>query len=220
MMEAKTPLTTNPLADIPACSFCGRLHTEVEKLIYGPGIYICERCTEVCVSVMIREGVRMKIPGQNVEIDLQALGVKPRFKKVRFQIRHNHVFVAAPFEEPFTTIYTDHIKPVCARLGLQAERADEVFGDQPIIEDIGESINSSQVIVADVTGRNPNVMYEIGIAHTVGRPVLIATQSMDDVPFDLKHYRCIIYEYTPRGCKAFEQKLEGTLRFVAKPVSS
>ena len=61
-------------------------------------------------------------------------------------------------------------------------------------------------------------MYEIGMAHTVGRPVVIITQSVDDVPFDLKHYRCIIYEHTPRGCKALEDKLEGTLRFVASAI--
>jgi nucleoside 2-deoxyribosyltransferase len=205
---------------VPACSFCGRPHTEVQKLIAGPDIYICERCTEVCVVIMLKEGVPIKVPGQVTQVDLQQLGVRPRFKKLRFEIRQNHVFLAAPFSEPFSTIYVDHIKPVCTRLGLRAERADEVFGDQPIIEDIWESINSSQVIIADVTGRNPNVMYEIGMAHTVGRPVVIITQSIQDVPFDLKHYRCIVYEHTPRGCKLLEEKLEGTLRFVASSVQN
>lgn len=57
-------------------------------------------------------------------------------------------------------------------------------------------------------------MYEIGIAHTVGKPVIIITQTMDDVPFDLKHYRCIVYSYTPRGILEFEERIAGTLSFL------
>ena len=196
------------------CSFCGKAAAEVIKLIAGPGVNICESCVQVCGSILVREGVRLKIKGIATEVDLDALGVKPRFKKLRFQIRENHCFLAAPISEPFTTIYADHVKPVAEALRLKIERADELFGDQPIVEDIWEAINSSQIILADVTGRNPNVMYEIGIAHTVGRPVVIMTQSMDDVPFDLKHYRCIVYDYTPRGCLALEERLKATLQFI------
>ena len=56
-------------------------------------------------------------------------------------------------------------------------------------------------------------MYEIGMAHTVGKPVVIITQSIEDVPFDLKQYRCIVYDYTPRGCQQLEEKIAGTLLF-------
>jgi hypothetical protein len=63
-------------------------------------------------------------------------------------------------------------------------------------------------------------MYEIGMAHTVGKPVIIITQKIDDVPFDLKHHRCIIYEYTPRGCAKLEERLSATIRFLKnKPKS-
>jgi hypothetical protein len=58
-------------------------------------------------------------------------------------------------------------------------------------------------------------MYEIGMAHTVGKPVLIVTQDIDDVPFDLKHHRCIMYSYTPKGCAALEEKISGTIRFIS-----
>ena len=67
-----------------------------------------------------------------------------------------------------------------------------------------------------MTGRNPNVMYEIGMAHTVGKPVVMITQNREDVPFDLKHYRYIVYEYTPRGCQLLEEKLIGTVKFLKK----
>jgi nucleoside 2-deoxyribosyltransferase len=196
------------------CSFCGLPASEVTWLISGPGIYICERCVQICVNSLAEKGFKVVVKGTQASIDIATLGVKPRFKKLQFSLRENHIFLAAPLSEPFSTIYADHIKPVCKQWGFQIERADELFGDQPIVEDIWEAINSSQIILADVTGRNPNVMYEIGIAHTVGRPVVIMTQSMDDVPFDLKHYRCIVYDFTPRGCATLEDKLGGSLRFI------
>jgi hypothetical protein len=133
---------------------------------------------------------------------------------MRINKRENHCFYACPFCEPFTSIYSDHCRPAAENAGFTIERADEIFGTEPIIEDIWQGINAAEVVIADVTGRNANVMYEIGIAHTVGRPVVMLTQTVDDVPFDLKQYRCIIYQHTPRGCKELEEKLAGTLRFL------
>ena len=76
-----------------------------------------------------------------------------------------------------------------------------------IVEDIWESINRARILIADLTGKNPNVFYEVGIAHTVGKEVILTTQNIDDVPFDLRHLRHIQYTYTPRGMEAFEQQL-------------
>jgi len=72
------------------------------------------------------------------------------------------------------------------------------------------------VIVADCTGKNPNVFYELGIAHTLGKPVIIITQSARRYPFDIKHIRYIQYEYTPGGLKSFEKKLAEFLREATK----
>jgi hypothetical protein len=55
------------------------------------------------------------------------------------------------------------------------------------------------------------VFYETGIAHTVGKEVILITQNMDDVPFDLRHLRCILYEYTPRGVQILETNLKNTI---------
>jgi nucleoside 2-deoxyribosyltransferase len=90
-----------------------------------------------------------------------------------------------------------------------------VFSTDVVIEDVWEGINSSTFVIADVTGRNPNVMYEVGMAHTVGKPVLLMTQTMDDVPFDLKHRRCVVYEFTPRGCERLEKAIVRTADFVS-----
>jgi len=63
-------------------------------------------------------------------------------------------------------------------------------------------------------GKNPNVFYEIGIAHTLGKQTVLITQRLADIPFDLRHLRVIPYEYTPKGMQKFETSLTETLRFV------
>lgn len=204
------------------CTFCGKDSSEVSKIVAGPGVFICDECIDLAaeivsegggVELLIRTRKALGVDRKN-ELDLRALGFTPQFKTLKFEPREKHCFYLSPFSEPFNTIYRDHVRPSIRRAGFTVERADEIFGTQPIIEDIWEGINGSQAVLADVTGRNPNVMYEIGMAHTVGRPVVIITQNMDDVPFDLKHRRCIMYAFTPRGCDELEQKIEGTLRFL------
>ena len=61
------------------------------------------------------------------------------------------------------------------------------------MEDIWELINKSRIIVADVTGKNANVFYELGISHTIGKDYIVLTQNELDVPFDLKHRRYFKY---------------------------
>lgn len=118
------------------------------------------------------------------------------------------VFVIMPFSEKMTPVYDDHIKKVCDKIGLDCKRADLIFNTESIVNDIWSLIHSAQIIICDCTGKNPNVFYELGIAHTLGKKTICITQNSDDIPFDIKHLRYIQYEYTPRGMKEFEKKLE------------
>ncbi len=118
------------------------------------------------------------------------------------------VFVIMPFAEKLTPVYEDHIKKVCDKIGLDCKRADLVLNTESIVNDIWSLICSAQIVICDCTGKNPNVFYELGIAHSLGKKTICITQNSDDIPFDIKHLRHIKYEYTPRGMKAFEEKLE------------
>jgi hypothetical protein len=95
-------------------------------------------------------------------------------------------------------------------------RADNIYDNRPIIEDIWQRINEARIVISELTGKNPNVFYETGIAHTVGKEVILLTQSMDDVPFDLRHLRCIVYDYTPRGVQTLETNLRNTIEGIIK----
>ena len=138
--------------------------------------------------------------------------INPIFQGRDFVVDEQLVFVFSPFEEPFNTIYSDHIKPSIESIGrLRCSRADDIYDNQSIIEDIWRYTNEARILISELTGRNPNVFYETGIAHTIGKEVILLTQSMDDVPFDLRHLRCIVYEYTPRGISALESNLKSTV---------
>lgn len=97
-----------------------------------------------------------------------------------------------PFSSPFTSVYQD-VKAVLEVGGYQCERADDMWVASHIMTDIIELICTSAVIVCDLSTKNPNVFYEAGIAHTLGKEVILITQSHDDVPFDLRPIRYVPY---------------------------
>ncbi|OAI48214.1 hypothetical protein AYO44_07580 [Planctomycetaceae bacterium SCGC AG-212-F19] len=139
--------------------------------------------------------------------------IKPIFQARNVFVDPDLCFVLMPFGDEYKLqeIYTDQIVPAIKRAGFRHLRADAIYEPKPIMESVWESILKAKVIVAELTGRNPNVLYELGIAHCVGKDVILLSQTIDDVPFDLRHLRVILYELTPRGAKALEQQLEMSL---------
>src|SRR4028119_46996 len=103
------------------------------------------------------------------------------------------VFVLMPFDQKFRDIYEFGIKGAAEDVGAYAERVDEQHFGTSILDRIYNQINKSDVIVADMTGRNANVFYEVGYAHALGKLVLLLTQDADDIPFDLKHHQHTVY---------------------------
>lgn len=131
-------------------------------------------------------------------------------------------FVIMPFREPLNEYYSEIIKPAIHKSGLFPVRADEIYGTQSIIKDIVEKIFESKLLIADLTYRNPNVMYELGVAHSLNKPVIMLVQSTDDIPFDLKHLRTIVYETTKvRWHEKLQESIENTITAVLdKPEDS
>lgn len=103
------------------------------------------------------------------------------------------VFVIMPFDPTMKVVYDEHLVPVMNNLGMTIKRGDAFLSSQSIIDEVWSAIYHSEVCIADCTGRNANVMYELGIAHTLGRPVILISQSVDDIPFGISHRRIITY---------------------------
>jgi hypothetical protein len=102
-------------------------------------------------------------------------------------------FVLMPFDAKFDDIYKFGIKGAADDAGAYAERIDEQIFIEEMLERIFNQINKADVIIADMTGKNPNVFYEVGYAHALNKVVLLVTQSAEDIPFDLKHRQHIVY---------------------------
>ena len=103
------------------------------------------------------------------------------------------IFVLMPFDEKFNDIYEFGIQGAAKEVNAYAERVDNQIFNENILDRIFNQINKADVIVADMTGRNPNVFYEVGYAHALGKIVLLLTQNTNDIPFDLKHRQHIVY---------------------------
>jgi len=102
-------------------------------------------------------------------------------------------FVLMPFDKDFDDIYELGIKAAAKEKGVVAERVDEQTFAETVLERIYRQIETADFVIADMTGRNPNVFYEVGYAHSRGKLCTLLTQRADNIPFDLKQHRHLIY---------------------------
>lgn len=123
------------------------------------------------------------------------------------------VSVMMPFDAAFAAVY-DSIRAAAEAVGLRARRADDIWENPAIIQDVVSLIDRSRIVICDCTGRNPNVFYEAGIAHTLGREVILVTQSDHDIPFDLRHLRYVRYLNNGEGRTALKAILQSRLETI------
>lgn len=126
--------------------------------------------------------------------------------------RQKTCFVLMPFAEGYQEVYDQVYTPVCSANGLRCWRVDEIAGPGSITQDIVEGIIDADIILADLTSQNPNVFYELGIAHAVGNKTIMTCQSVDEVPFDIANYRVILYEQTISGSKQLAKRLSAAIK--------
>jgi hypothetical protein len=121
-------------------------------------------------------------------------------------------FMIMPFHVPLLEeVYRNYVKPTIEATGIECIRGDDVFSTNSIIEDIWSSLCKATFVVGDFTGRNPNVLYEAGIAHTLGKSLIGLTQDIEDIPFDFRHRRVITYRNSPSGYLELQSKLRSTV---------
>lgn len=99
-----------------------------------------------------------------------------------------------PFGGWFDTYYEEIYIPAIKAAGMKPTRADDLYRPGNIVNDIWNYTKSADIILADLTSKNPNVFYELGLAHAIAKPAVLITASMDDVPFDLRSLRVLVYD--------------------------
>ena len=118
-------------------------------------------------------------------------------------------FIAMPFSPPRRTkIYEDYVKaPIEANTPLTCRRVDDMTQSTQIMSDLWTLLLSCSVVIADLSDQNPNVFYELGLAHVLGKPVILIVEDVKDVPFDLRHVRTIVYGDSPRSWEQLSKSI-------------
>jgi nucleoside 2-deoxyribosyltransferase len=104
-----------------------------------------------------------------------------------------HLFIAMPFAKEFNNAYYFGIKQPVEQRGRKCERVDQDAFTGDIVERVKRRVSSCELVIADITGNNPNVFYELGYADGMGKPVILISQEQE-TPFDLKTRRQIRYK--------------------------
>lgn len=120
--------------------------------------------------------------------------MKKKKEKPQDKVPKDICFTIMPFGGWFDNYYEEIYRPAIANTGLVAKRADDLYRPSNIVNDIWDYTKKAKIILADLTGKNPNVFYELGLAHAITKPAILITQSMDDIPFDLRSLRIIQYD--------------------------
>jgi len=155
-------------------------------------------------------------PGDSTYISAKPSERRISFAPHVFQVPDTYVepdlvAVMMPFTMEFGVVY-EAIKQATAACGLRCLRADDIWEDTTIVQDVFNLIFRAQVVIVDFSGKNPNVMYETGIAHTLGKHVVPITQALDEVPFDMRHHRVLKYLSNKEGLAKLSSDLGVKLR--------
>jgi hypothetical protein len=173
-------------------------------------------------KLLEKHGDKVRVLDVSTEVESQEQTIE-RLKKLGASVAvkaGETCFVMQPFASPHGDYYEKIFKPAIDKTGLKPVRADaDIFGTGKIIDQIWRGINAAKVLVAELTTRNANVLYELGLAHALKKPVVLVSSNQPDVPFDLHHIRVIYYDVTDPfwGAKLIEKVAENILSALKNP---
>lgn len=153
------------------------------------------------------------LKGAGHKIEVNPIFGEPN-KNVQFQ---SDIFMIMPFREEYDQVYQNVILPTVADLNLTIKRGDEFSSvSGQIMSEVWAALNACKLVIVETSVENANVYYELGIAHTLGKPAILITQGKDieDFPFDIRHLRFIVYENTIAGGEKLEQDLKKSIIWI------
>jgi hypothetical protein len=172
-------------------------------------------------SISEAQALPDEVPPGTTPPDKVPTSAVPREPRIREFL--DTCFVMMPFGAWFDRYYLDIYAPAIKEAGFEPVRADELFTTGSVVEQIWEQIQKSKVLLADLSGKNANVFYELGLAHAAKKPVVFTSALVEDVPFDLRHLRVIIYdirepEWAPRLRKSISDYLRNAMKEPEKSI--
>lgn len=154
------------------------------------------------------------------------LEVMDALKSLEKEEQRKVCFVIMPFSstkscssDEWSEVFLEVIRPAVEESGydFECQRSEAIQGS--IIEEILDNLNRADLVIADLTDRNPNVFYELGVRHTLRDSTLLVAQRLEDIPFDLQHYAIQVYEWkTKKARDEFKARLKGVIaKIVSEP---
>jgi len=124
-------------------------------------------------------------------------------------------FVVMQFAEPYDTFYREVIQKQAEAAGFEVFRIDEKAGPGVIFQDIQHEIEQAEIVIAEITPVNPNVFYELGYAHALGKPTILLARRGAELPFDIRSFRVVFYNDTIGGKAEVERNLQNHLEAIS-----
>ncbi len=125
----------------------------------------------------------------DVDVFLKPYGIRAH----EIESDPNKIFVLTPFAPEERAVF-DAIADVCSDVGFNVARGDEYRAEGDILPQIIEGIVAARIVIANISSRNPNVFFELGIAMALGKPTLLLSDTLSEVPFDLQSRRIIVFK--------------------------
>jgi len=145
---------------------------------------------------------------------LQAWRSLVEFQQPESSAAKPRCFVIMPFAAEFDSVY-EVIRQTVVTHDFECIRADRRYLVGSITEDINEQIRQADLVVADLTGKNPNVFYEVGYAAALQKPVIQIAQSLENLPFDVRHLRTFAYSTAYLADRKLADDLTNAIRVIA-----
>jgi len=155
-------------------------------------------------------------PVEGRQVGLIAAGSREVFfSEFKVSSGRPRAFVVMQFAEPYDTFYREVIHRQADAAGYEPIRIDEKPGPGIIFQDIQREIEQAEVVIAEITPPNPNVFYELGYAHALGKPTILLAQRDAALPFDIQSFRVVFYNDTIGGKGEVERNLKRHLEAIA-----
>lgn len=143
---------------------------------------------------------RLVFEGQNIIGNNKSINYKVFLKQFgllndNIEIRKNSAVFLTPFTEEGEHLFRDCQK-ILSNVDIFLQRTDNYVEKEDIMMNIVSLIVQSEIVIVNINGRNPNVYYELGIAHAIGKPTILLSETKfesDDIAFDLRQKRIIMY---------------------------
>lgn len=188
------------------------------EVVTNEWLQINIRCSGSNISLYINDvkvcTASSNIHSSQLEIIYRGIG-DASIRDFKVKSEQPKAFIVMQFTEEFNSLYTEVIKPICEDYGYEVVRADNIYTNTQLIQDITTALRESSLVLADITPDNPNVYYEVGFAHALDKPtILLCDRARERLPFDVSGFRCIFYENSISGKAKVETVLKKHLEAI------